>query len=87
MKNPTRWVGGYLGGFKMPEENKTIEFDLMRPLTKEEIESDKDRWYGYETDDGVALTRSFLSEEDIYKTIEELKPCFSDDWEIVVKDW
>ena len=86
-KNPTRMIAGYLGGFEMPEENKSIEFDLMRPVTKEELESDEDRWYGYQSEDGIMLTQAFLSEEDIHKTIEELKTCFSDDWDIIVKDW
>lgn len=87
VKNHNRWIGGYLGGFEMPDENKSLEFELMRPITKEEMDEDPDRWYGFgHNSRGNEMTYAFVKVEDIYNLIEELKSYFSDEWEIEVVD-
>lgn len=60
------------------------EFDLRRPVTESEIDSDSDRWHGYYPG---SMTTSFDTKEEI---IELAKQCFkmrfTGDWELWVDD-
>ncbi|MDE7441658.1 MAG: hypothetical protein K2M69_05795 [Muribaculaceae bacterium] len=69
---------------KNPFYQWRYEFDLMRPVTQEEIDSDPDRWYGY---DPEGFTSSFDTKEEIIALAKEcFKMRFKGEWELWVED-
>lgn len=75
---------GYLGGYKIPQEFTSIEFELGREVTEEMIAEDPARWEYYHPG---YMTNAFESKEDIYNLIDFLKAnVFTEDsWEWKIK--
>lgn len=84
MKCGNELIGGYQGGVEIPEEYQTIEGEFVRPLTKEEKESNPDRWGSdYEVGD---LVNAFESLEDVVQSIETFKKKFSSkEWKVEIR--
>lgn len=82
--NPNHTICGYLGGVKVPQEFKSLEFDLGIPLTEEMIAVDMGHYkYSKPGDCGTAIH----NKQDFYDTIEQLKSYFNmDEWEFVIED-
>lgn len=71
---------------KNPLYQWTYEFELMRPVTQEEIDADPDRWEGYYVENN-SFTPSFEGKEEIIALgIECFKQRFSGEWELWVDD-
>lgn len=77
-------VSGWLDGVVIPEENKTLKFELSRPITQKEIDENPSRWYGWREGDQVT---AFENKQDILSLIEEIKKAFAmDEWIFVVNE-
>jgi hypothetical protein len=82
---------GYLGEeYKsLPKEKQSIwnsryEIEIVRPVTQEEIDSDPDRWYGY---DAGWPTNGFENKSELIKTAKKVAELrFPEGWDIIVED-
>ena len=69
----------------IPEENKTLRFELIRPLTAEEIKDDPERWSYFDEGDSVI---AFEDKEDILEIIEQFKQILKEDeWIVRIEDY
>lgn len=69
----------------IPEENRTLKFELVRPLTAKEIEDDPERWRSYDEGDSVI---AFEDKEDILEIIEQFKQILKEDeWIVRIVDY
>lgn len=64
---------------KDPLLNSTYDFELRRPITKEEIDADEDRWFAYDPGDP---TSGFASKKEL---IDMAFECFK--FRFVGKNW
>lgn len=74
-------VGGYLGVIKVPNEYQGFKASIVRPLSKEEV--DTKRWEWYEEGN---MVDAFCSLDELNKCIETIRQIFPEDkWNVVVK--
>ena len=60
------------------------EIELVRPVTRTEIEKDPDRWYGYEVG---SSTNAFYSKAEIFSVAKKVIEYRFPGWEIKLDDW
>jgi hypothetical protein len=71
------WISGYFNRFK-PKECQGVDIELIRPVTKEEINADPDRWEYYRKGDS---TNAFRSERELISVVTLVfKERFKDRW-------
>lgn len=74
-------VGGYLGGIEIPNEYKGFKASIVRPLSKEE--ADTERWEWYEEGD---MVDAFCSLDELDKCIETIRQIFpKDKWNVIIE--
>ena len=74
-------VGGYLGGIKIPNEYQGFKASIVRPLSKEEVGTE--RWEWYEKGD---MVDAFCSLKELNECIETIRQIFPEDkWNVVIK--
>lgn len=76
-------VMGYLNGIEIPNENKSFKAEIVRPITKKELNSE--RWE-YLLGDTNAKVNAFESIEELDKYIDEVKKIFpKEQWIVVIE--
>ena len=68
---PSNTISGSLGGIVLPDEYKTIKFEVIRPLILSDIEKEPERWETYII--GEDKTNGFYNEEEIIDIVCQLK--------------
>lgn len=81
-RSGNKTVGGYLGGIKIPNEYKSFNASIVRPLSKEEV-ADTKRWEFYEEGD---MVDAFCSLDELNECIETIRQIFPEDkWNVVIE--
>lgn len=81
-RNGNKTVSGYLGGIKVPNEYKSFNASIVRPLSKEEV-ADTKRWELYEEGD---MVDAFCSLDELNECIETIRQIFPEDkWNVVIE--
>lgn len=81
-RNGNKTVSGYLGGIKVPNEYKSFNASIVRPLSKEEV-ADTKRWEFYEEGD---MVDAFCSLDELNECIETIRQIFPEDkWNVVIE--
>lgn len=77
-------IGGYLGGVKIPIQNRSLEWQICHILTEEDIKKNPSRYEYCEPGD---KTNAFEDKNEIYAIIEEFKKAFiPGEWEIEIRE-
>ncbi len=81
-RSGNKFVGGYLGGIKVPNEYQSFKASIVRPLSKEEV-ADTERWEWYKEGD---MVDAFCSLDELNECIETIRQIFPEDkWNVVIK--
>jgi hypothetical protein len=78
-ENKRHNIGGYFNRFK-PKECLGIEIELVRPVTKEEINDDPDRWHGYIEGDKTDAFNSLSGVKNVALLVFNAR--FNGEWHI-----
>lgn len=80
-RNGNTTIGGYHSGVEIPNEYQSFKASIVRPLSKEE--ADTERWDWYEEGD---MVDAFCSLDELNKYIETIRQIFPEDkWNVVIK--